>query len=233
MTLLSICQDAADTLGVTRPLTVIGNTDLQVRRLLAQAQREGAALRRRYRWQRCIREATFVTVATESQGAITTIAPAFDSIIIGTAWNRTQQRPIGILTPEEWQFQKSAVVTGPYPNIRLRGNLLICSPVPAAGETWAFEYFSKYFCLSNASADLTTWTADTDTGLLDEELMTLGVIWRFKKSNGLDYAQDFEDYEIEAKALMARDGVKRSLNMGDAVDAPPGNLYIPEGSWSL
>ena len=34
--------------------------------------------------------------------------------------------------------------------------------------------------------------------------MTKGVIWRFKQSNGLDYAEDFTAYEADVALLMAR-----------------------------
>jgi hypothetical protein len=47
-----------------------------------------------------------------------------------------------------------------------------------------FEYQSTYFCQSSAGADQSAWAADTDVGVLDENLMELGVIWRFKKKNG-------------------------------------------------
>ena len=48
---------------------------------------------------------------------------------------------------------------------------------------------------------------------LDENLMELGVIWRFKKKNGLDYSEDYRVYEQKLANEMARVGGKKTLSM--------------------
>lgn len=65
MTLLSICQDVADDIGLAEPTSIIGNTDVTARRLLRQAQRAGESVARRPQggWVSMIREYDFVTVS--------------------------------------------------------------------------------------------------------------------------------------------------------------------------
>ena len=73
--------------------------------------------------------------------------------------------------------------------------------------------------------DTFTTSADTDTGILDEELMTLGLKWRWKKSKGLDYAEDFSSYEIRVQKAMQNDGAKMRIDTSnserDRVPRPP------------
>ena len=40
-----------------------------------------------------------------------------------------------------------------------------------------------------------TWDGQQRPWGLDEEIMTLGLIWRWNKAKGLNYAEDFNQYE--------------------------------------
>ena len=109
---------------------------------------------------------------------------------------------------------------------------LLFTPVPPAGETIAFEYASKNWCQSAGGAGQSQWIADTDTGVIDEQLMTAGIIWRWKQSKGLEFAEDFNKYEMRVANAMVRDTPAMSLNM----NASHGQRFISsanvqEGSW--
>lgn len=116
---------------------------------------------------------------------MTTVAGAsFDYILNQTIWDRTLLRPVfGTLTPSQWQQLKAQNVTGPWNQFRIRGGNLLFIPAPSAGDTCAFEWVSKNFCQSSGGTGQSAWTADTDTGLLSEDLMKLGLIWRWKAAN--------------------------------------------------
>ena len=243
MTLLTIVQAACDMIALPAPVAVVGNGDAAIRILLACAQREGKQLARRWTWQRLARKATFTSVAQETQtGAL----PAdYDGrFLAGTFWNTTLHRVVpGPLSPQEWQQRVSSVGQGPYPAFRIQGNNLLMNPPPVAGETHTFEYITSSFCVSASGTEQTAWAADTDTGLLDEELMLLGIIWRFKQSRGMDYAEDMRTYEMEVTQAITRDGSRRTVNLsGDRdYDAPRyplgvsitvggGDFYLGEGT---
>ena len=233
MTLLTIIQGASDTIGLNRPSAIVSSTDGNVRTLLSFAQTEGRELLERFAWTQTQLEATHTTLAAELQGVMETIAPGFGYIINNTFWNRTLTQPVpGPLNPSEWQGLKARVATGPYSSYRLQGGKLYGYPAPAAGNTWAFEYQTTYFCQSEAGVNQSAWTADTDVGILDENLMELGVVWRFKKKNGLDYSEDFRIYEQKLANETARVGGKRTLSMNGGGMGATG-LYTPEGSWSV
>ena len=233
MTLLTLVQNASDTIGLARPSAVVSSTDGNVRTLLSLANTEGRELLERYSWPATQIEVTHTTLAAELQGVMTTIAPGFGYIINDTFWDRTLTQPVtGPLTPSEWQALKARTATGPYASYRLRGGSLYAYPAPSSGNTWVFEYQSTYFCQSSGAANQSAWAADTDVGVLDENLMELGVVWRFKKKNGLDYSEDYRVYEQKLANEMARVGGKRALIMNAGGGGSTG-IFTPEGSWSV
>lgn len=233
MTLLTMIQAASDSVGVSRPSVVIASTDGNVRTMLSLAQTEGRELAERYQWPQLQKEATHTSLAAEDQGVVATIAPGFNYIVNGTFWDRTLMQPItGPLTPMEWQALKARTATGPYSQYRLMNTHLYAYPVPTAGHTWVFEYQSTHWCQSSGGVGQSAWAADTDTGVLDENLMMLGVVWRFKKKNGLDYSEDYRVYEQKLANATSRVGGKKILNMAGSGSNPFG-VYVPEGSWSV
>ena len=233
MTLLTLVQNASDTIGLARPSAVVSSTDGNVRTLLSLANTEGRELLERYSWPATQIEVTHTTLAAELQVVMTTIAPGFGYIINDTFWDRTLTQPVtGPLKPSEWQALKARTATGPYASYRLRGGSLYAYPAPAAGNTWVFEHQSTYFCQSSGGTNQSAWAADTDIGVLDENLMELGVVWRFKKKNGLDYSEDYRVYEQKLANEMARVGGKRALIMNAGGGGSTG-IFTPEGSWSV
>lgn len=236
MTLLSTIQNACDRLGLVRPSAVIGSADQQVRQLLAFAQQEGRELRTRFPWQCLIKEKTWTATATETQSGV--IPDDFDHFINGTFFNRTRHRFVeGPLDAVEWQRYKAATTTLIFDAFRVRGNSLMISPTPDTSYVYAFEYLSSYW-VADASDTATPakaeWEADTDVGVLPEELMTLGVVWRFKQSKGLTYDEEFRTYEAQVMLRMARDTARRTTNMGRSFDyRRVRRPQFPDGSWNL
>lgn len=233
MSLLTICQNAADRIGITRPSSVVNSTDQQSLRLLGYAQQEGKDLARKYDWQVLTKEQTFTATATETQSSA--LPSDFDRFIAETFFNRTRKRPVyGPLNANEWQFAKSVVATVIIESFRQRGDSILMTPTPTAGDTYAFEYVAKNWCQSSAGAAQSAWASDTDTGILNEELMTLGVVWRFKKGQGFDYDEDFRSYEMQCAQIYSRDGGRRVLNSsGMRSNFRPRAPFVQDGSWNL
>lgn len=234
MSLLTIIQDTCNTVGIDSPTSAIGNTDQDIIQLIQLSQLEGKALCDEYDWDALQTEATFTTVAAESQGLLTTIAPGFKKFINETQWNRDIRYPLyGSITPQTYQSMKAANYAGPYSRYRIRGKLFIMFPAPSAGQTEAFEYITKNW-ISTSGSDTDRWTLDADTALIDEDIITLGTIWRWLKAHNMDYSEEFRQYEIRKNNAMAIDGgkMRKSLDAGSLYDKP---FYpmLPEGNWNL
>jgi hypothetical protein len=232
---ISMIQEVCGRIGIVKPNAVISNTDPQIIQLASIANGEGQDLARRYAWQILQKETSFTTVATQVQGAIGTIAPGYRYIINDTIWNRSLRRPVfGPNSPQTWQQQKAFNINGPWNQFRIQNDNINFFPTPTAGQSCFFEYISKYWCTSqDGSASRTSWLADSDVGLLDEEIMQLGIIWRWKQTKGLQYAEDMASYERFVADATARDGGKQRLNLaGSTHDLYPA-ILVPAGSWPL
>lgn len=236
MSLLTLTQDACDRIGLPRPSAVVGSSDSQVRMLLALANQTGRALVKRHDWQRATFERTLTATATEEQS--NALPTDFERMVPKTFWNRTTDRMVvGPLSPQRWQQIKSGLVTSVYDCFRIRGNGLLMTPTPAAGDSLAFEYVSKYWCMSASDTqedpDQSAWAQDTDVSIWDDEVLTLGVHWRFLQARGLDYGEAFRAYEVEVTRLISHDGVIHDLEMvtgaTNGVSAPT----VLEGNWDL
>jgi hypothetical protein len=234
MALLAMIQKAAKKLNLNSPSAVIGNTNKETIQLLNIADEEGQDLAQRYRWQRLVEESTFTSVATESQGSMTTLAGTdYGWLCNDTVWNRTRNRRMFPVDDVQWQGLKSNTITGPDEYFRIRGNTFIVIPTMTAGHTVAFEWVSKNWCETSGGTGQSAWAADTDVGVLDENLMGMGIIWRFKKYKGLDYAEDFNLYEAQVANAIARDGAKKRLSTGSAITTRfLDRKSVSEGSWS-
>lgn len=235
MTCLTIVQSVCKRLGLDSPNYVVGNTSQSVSMVLEICNEAGQELSRKYPWSGLLSVGNFTTVATELQGILDSIAPGLDYIINDTIWNRTLRRPIfGPKTPQGWEQQKAFAINGPWSSYRIIGGTLTMYPVPAAGQDAYFEYISKYWVTkASDSSGSATWTNDADTTKLDENLIILDTIWRYRAAKGFDYQEDFNKAERLRNDLATRDGGKDFLNLTNAkYDIFPG-VIVPSGSWNL
>lgn len=235
MSLLTIVQGFCQRTKLPVPATVMGNTDPQVIQFRALLEEEGQELSQRGQWEGLLREATHTTLAAEDQGTIISIATnGFRSILHETMWDRNDKLPVPLINSSAWQRLKATVGISPRYRYRLRGGKLLLTPTPPAGHTLAFEYLSKNWILG---VDGTTYkelfTLDTDTLLLPEELLRLGLRWRWKKEHGLEYAEDFRTYETEVANALGRDGGKPTLYMDGSQPRVRPGVIVPEYSWDL
>ena len=210
MSLLTIVQDATTEIGVAKPSTVISNTAENEVRLLAMAQREGKQLASKREWQILQREHTFNTVASQEEYALPS---DYVTMISDTAWDRDDYENIRRIDAQEWQVYKSGIVGSGVVNRRWRikraasGNTKVfcLDPTPTTVAALVFEYRSNGWCASSGGAIQTAWAADDDVGILSEELMTMGVVWRFLRAIGNDYASQLLEYEQAEQRAFAED----------------------------
>lgn len=235
MSCLSIIQTVCQRIGITSPNSAVGNTDAQIIQILALLNEEGESLAQRTNWQALVAETSFTTVATEIQGTLSTIAPGLKFIINDTIWNRDLRRPVyGPLAAQRWQQLKAMAMQGPFNQFRIRGDDILFIPVPSAGQTCYFEYVSSNWLTDSTGATgRSAFAADSDVPLLDEQLLILGTMWRWKAAKGFDMTVDYQKYDKRVMDAIARDGSKDWLNLADnRFDILPA-ILVPSGSWNL
>lgn len=220
MTLLSICQDVADDIGVAKPSTIIGNTDETAVRLLSQAKAALLSLGRAYNWLELVTEYTFSTVASQEDYDLPS---DFLHLENQTLWDRSNfERMRGPLSPQQWQEYKSSVLASTvttWKKFRIRNvsgsTKFSIHPTPDAVESLVFEYISKNFCETSGGTGRATWTNDTDVGVVDEYLLTLGAKWRMMRRLGMSYDEERLEYDEELQKAIARNGGSSVLSLDE------------------
>jgi len=206
--------NACDELSLPRPSIVVSSSDQQARQLLRLANDEGRSLAKRFGWSALTNEQTFTATATSVQVTASAIPTDFAWMVPDTFWNRTSRRQIfGPIDNTEWQQIQGSLVSSINPAFRIRGGTIHMTPTPTTGDTCAYEYISTKWCQSSGGTAQTAWAADSDTGKLDESLMTLGIVWRFLQAKGLDYQGQMSNYEREVTDAILRDGSRSRLSM--------------------
>lgn len=230
MSLLTVIQKSCRLLALPVPTAVVTSTDTQVQQLYELANEEGNDLASAHDWQIMRKQYTFTTIAQAQQSD--PIPQDWDRFIPNSFFNRTTRRNvIGPITPQQWQ----AIQAQPQLNrvflafIEREGQMLI-TPTPTANETIAYEYVSNAWCRSADMIPQSDYLADTDVSYLSEKLIVLGIRWRWLKSKGLEYAEDFNTYERQKNQVMARDGGNTSISTtgdGEYILSP----NLPVGSF--
>lgn len=204
MTLLSICNAALLELsGFSVPSTFYGNNDLTAKLCVALANREGKTLEKELRWQELVTEHTFTTTSGTASYALPTDFRAFANM---SQWDRSNQFMMtGPTPPAVWQWLQSGLVVASENSrwFAVRGNRFLVYPTPTVDDDeLVFDYYSKNWVTKQAdSTNTSEWSADNDTSRLDEDLMTLGLKWRFLQAKGMPYEPEYKEYESIKEAL--------------------------------
>ncbi len=229
--IIDLVHQVADELSLARPNDISDTTDDNtaqkiVRHMVKTCRQLGTG----YDWAVLRKEKTFTTVASETQ--TDAIPDDFLRFVSETMWNRTTRTKIlGPLTPDDWQARQAVLVNGPWQNFMIRGTSLIMTPVPSAGWTVAYEYITKTIGENVSHEGITTFASDDDRAYFDDELIILGTVWRYRKAEGLDYSEEFREFQMRRADLIKMDGGRRRLDMNaDKLDRPVNTTYteIPE-----
>lgn len=232
MTCLQIIQSACKRIGILSPNAALTSTDQQIAQLVELANEEGQELSDRYNWQALQAEANFTTVATQVQASIASITTGFKYIVNETIWNRSLRRPVyGATSQQDWQEKKAMQINGPFNSFRIIQDVINFYPTPAAGQSCFFEYISSNWVNLASGGTASQWASDSDTPKLDDQLIILGTIWRWKQAKGLDYAEDFSKYEKKLVDKMGRDAGKPILNMNGGTTEIQPVILVPRGNF--
>lgn len=239
MNLKEVVQEFCRRQNLPIPNSVVSNTDSGVRQMWGLLNELIDDLLARQRWQANTREVTWNTTAAQDQGDIRTIgSPAvkgFQGIVPDTFFNRTSRLPVyGPLGPEDWaRLQANSGLTGIGLNYRIRNNKMLLTPTPAAGQTLAFEYYSDFF-LDTSASDVTPvryWTTDDNVLAISDTLPILWLRYAWRKTKGLDYAEEFRLYEQAVNSLGSRQETSGTLSMsGGNSSKVAAGIIIPIGA---
>lgn len=193
MTLLTVVQEVCDELSLDEPTDVLSSTDLMVRQLARLVQRQGDDMARIYDWSKLIVQREFTSSGDYPQ----TEPPADWERFLdnSTLWNKSRLwRVNGPVLPADWQRLR-VINSNPVPQIwRVLDGKIDIYPV-TAGEIYTYEYVSGEWITHADGTTGRTFTGDDDTSRISERLISLGVIWRWKKAKGFAWEAFKKDYD--------------------------------------
>jgi hypothetical protein len=216
MSLLSIVQEATLLCGLaaeSSPTAVMNSTDPNIREMRALAQLEGDILARADSWRGLKVLGTLTGDGTSTTFDLPTDFHRFASGAV--FWlDESPELPLAMVTSDEMLSLKASGIEPVDPVWRIFGDQIEFYPAPENGEIINTEYRSKYWIIDNdGTTRKAAWAVDTDYTAIPERLITLGVIWRWRKMKGLDYDEDFRTYRMEMLVESGNQQGRQTISM--------------------
>jgi hypothetical protein len=205
LSLLSIVTNAMLRQNQAAPGVVFASTDTGVQQRITLLQDVGDELAERVTWQAENIAATIVCNGTQT---LFPLPADWGGLSEGEQFQSTLYPTfpvIGPVTNEQMATFKALPVSPLQPVWRIIQNQFEFYPAPAAGEVYTYNYYSTYWIKQVGGSTVAAWTADTDVSLIDEKTLTTGLEWRWLKSKGLDYAEEFRRFEMRIGRADGRD----------------------------
>lgn len=203
MTLLTIAQDTADVIGLTRPNAVITGQDQLARQILGLARKTIDELGL-MDWPQLQVPYTFDTVVDQDTYDLPSDwgREVGDTVYVGAVYDRIR----GSLSPSEWAWQRSNMSSLGRYKFRVFGMPLKfhITPTPTTVEAVTLEYQTTFRVQQADTTYKSTWYADTDVPLVAEDLVKMGLEWRLRRAKGLDYSEEFDAYEFARNNRLAQ-----------------------------
>lgn len=230
MSLLTIVQDACDQIqGISRPTEVVASSDAGLQQMLRLLNMGGRILARDHDWNALVKVRTFTGIAAQAQtGEPPT---AFDRFVgEGRIYNVDTDRPlIGTQSQDKFNNLTLLDLGGVDFYWTLIAGVVNITPAPAVTNSFKYPYISKNWVRPSGNSDDTNdkavFNVDTDTSLLNEELHTMDLVWRWKHAKGLEYAEDMQTFEREKSRLMARDRAPHVVRTARTWEDLPTNIW--------
>lgn len=214
---------------VAVPSSIIGNTSPTAKLLKSAAQDIGRYLERTYNWQDLKQEYSFATSDGVTGYDLPEEMRRFANM---TIWSDTDDWPLVKVTDADWRVMQSGGVISSLPfRFSVFNTRINLHPAPGTDSyTIKFDYYSKYFCESDSGTGQDRWLADTDVCRLDDNLMALGVRYKYLERNGLPFDEDKASFIEAADSLFTDDRPREMIALGRGpLHRPP--INIPDTNW--
>lgn len=186
MTLLTIAQTLAADVGLAIPDQVVGSPNRSMVEVLSFANATGEELARRADWAQLTGSATLTGDGTNKQHAMPS---GFSRLVPGVAVVNSDGSIVRPLTRAEWGTLTPAQGTPRY--FLLEEDTVTLWPYLANAATATITYQSRFWCSNGTAA----WALDDETSLIDENLFAKGLIVRWRRQKGMEYADHEAEYE--------------------------------------
>jgi hypothetical protein len=205
VTALKVAQAIALEVGLQAPGNLVGNPNQDARRLLASINAAG-----RYLSQKEWNSLTAITTISCSSGTDYPLPSGYRGMVPVTFWNATEREEIlGPMTPSKWQLTKNGLgqlSLAEQSRIETSAgtSFLRFKDAPAAGAQITFYYYTDNWV--NSGTQVASVSADSDTFVIPERVVLAEAKWRFLKSIGQAFGQEYEEAQETTMIARANDG---------------------------
>lgn len=216
MSILTACQSAAVRLVGRKPTTIFSSQKKLEMQLADLVQEAAVDIAKAFEWQA-------LTVLAEHQGDGTKIAfdfsNGFDRMPVkarvhSATWQQSGYRQARDL--DEWINLQTYLAAGtPGFWIVLDGKMQIYPPM-GPSEVAKYYFITNEIARASDGASKAVINNDSDTFKLDERLLTLSLIWRWRDMNGLEYSEAMANYEQALSQIGGADKSARTIAIGRA-----------------
>lgn len=225
MTILSAMQSAAVRLVGQRPSTFFGASGNFEAEICDWVNEVGQDVAKYQDWQALVRTATVT-----GDGATTEFALPND-------YDRMlQNASVADLTSWFWGFGAYSDInaflyaqaqgfTGYPGGWIIYANKLRFAPAPTQVAT--YPYITKNWAVDASTTPKAAFTADGDTFVLPERLLTLGLVWRWRENKKLDASGDQEAFVKALDEYAAKDGGAKVYRRNSRSALPGTHLAWP------
>ncbi len=215
MTILSVAQKACKHIGLSVPDTLLSATAREYVELVSIAQEMADRIANGHDWQALSRVHTITGDGSEEDFDLPS---DYDRMLYKSqVWSSSLQTPLSpILDLDTWlelDIRSYDFVVNAW---TIYAGQMHIKPAMATAVTAKFFYISNLIVAPATGSNKTNFTLDTDTFRLDERLLELGIIWRWKENKGQPYEEWMRDYEELKERLVMRDRGSKMLRVGRA-----------------
>ena len=183
---------------------------------------------------------TQLSSATSYGGSVTfsktiyDLPPDYETITDNTHWDKTKHwQMLGPVDAQQWQWLKSGYIsTGPRVRWRILGGEFQIWPPYNTQEYLGFEYRSKGFVRDASGTVKNSFTADTDTTVLDDTVIVLATKLKYFQIKSFDTTALYQDYMRYLNVAKANDKGSATLSFAPQPSAVLiGWANIPDTSY--
>jgi len=200
MTLLTIAQAVAKNASLEPPDTAQGDDD-DIVKLVQFINEAGDECARRVDWS-VLRK--IQNIEATGFDAMYPLADDYARLVRGMSMRIAGGAAIrGGLSADEWFSLDQTQGTPRF--YRISGKQVGFFPYPAEGVNIRIQYISGNWVAGNKTA----MADNTDTAVIDENLITRGAIWRLRRHIGADYQDNLAEFEAMLSDRATADGAER------------------------
>jgi hypothetical protein len=215
MTVLAVVQQACvESLGLKMPDGLFSGDDsrelVELQNIVQNASKE---ICREYDWQALKRKETITGDGSADSYNLPT--NYLRMVLDAKLWSSRLSAPLRhIVSSDEWLGLETQGDLPTFGAWHVYNETINFIPAPASGETIKYFYIDNRRVIDRLGTQKINFDEDEDTFQLDEYLLKLCLIWKWKEYKGLAYAEAQATYARELERQIARDGGGKKIIVG-------------------